>query len=106
MPRANRSAGPISLALFAQRILPLGMLATALLAVPWLAFSSTGLSRLEALRKEKARTDAEVSRLSQEIRELRAEVQRIKQDPRAVERVARDELGLVRRTELVFQFRK
>jgi cell division protein FtsB len=44
--------------------------------------------------------------LAQEIRELRAEVRQIKQDPAAVERVARDELGLVRQTEVVFQFKE
>jgi len=66
--------------------------------------SATGLPRLQGLREEKVRADDEVSRLSQQIWELRAEVARIKDDPAAVERAARDELGLVRRTEVVFQF--
>jgi cell division protein FtsB len=66
--------------------------------------SATGLPRLQGLREEKVRADEEVSRLSQQIWELRAEVARIKDDPAAVEQAARDELGLVRRTEVVFQF--
>ncbi len=93
-------------ALFVQRVLPLAVLALAAISVPMLMLSATGLPRLQGLRDEKARADDEVSRLSQQIWELRAEVTRIKDDPAAVERAARDELGLVRRTEVVFQFRE
>jgi cell division protein FtsB len=93
-------------ALFAQRVLPLAVLALAAISVPMLMLSATGLPRLQGLREEKVRADDEVSRLSQDIWELRAEVAKIKDDPAAVERAARDELGLVRRTEVVFQFRE
>jgi cell division protein FtsB len=89
----------------AQRILPLSVLAVAGISVPVMVLSPEGLTRLEHLQQEKRRADAEVSRLSQEIRDLRAEVQRIKEDPAMVERAARDELGLVRKTEVVFQFK-
>ncbi|MFZ5894505.1 MAG: FtsB family cell division protein [Myxococcota bacterium] len=89
----------------AQRILPLSVLLVAAVSVPVMAFSPEGLSRLEHLQQEKKRADAEVARLSQQIQELRAEVQRIKEDPSLVERAARDELGLVRKTEVVFQFK-
>ncbi len=91
-------------ALFVQRVMPLAVLAMAAISVPMLMLSATGLPRLQGLREEKVRADEEVSRLSQQIWELRAEVARIKDDPAAVERAARDELGLVRRTEVVFQF--
>ena len=91
-------------ALFVQRVLPLAVLAVAAISVPLLMLSATGLPRLQGLREEKVRADDEVSRLSQQIWELRAEVTKIKDDPAAVERAARDELGLVRRTEVVFQF--
>jgi cell division protein FtsB len=84
--------------------MPLAVLALAAISVPMLMLSATGLPRLQGLREEKVRADEEVSRLSQQIWELRAEVARIKDDPAAVERAARDELGLVRRTEVVFQF--
>ena len=89
----------------AQRVLPLSVLLVAAISVPVMAFSPGGLSRLEHLQEEKKRADAEVTRLSQQIQELRAEVQRIKEDPSLVERAARDELGLVRKTEVVFQFK-
>lgn len=93
-------------ALLTQRVLPLAVLILAVVAVPVMVLSPTGLKRLQNLRAEREKSDTEISRLSQELRQLRAEVQRIKADPGAVERVARDELGLVRRTEVVFQFGK
>ena len=89
---------------FFQRVLPLGILAVAAVIVPFMIFSPQGLARLERLKQERALADEEISRLSQEIRELRAEVAALNESPGAVERVARDELGLVRQTEVVFQF--
>jgi cell division protein FtsB len=90
---------------FAERVLPLSLLALALISVPVMILSPMGLSRLNGLVEEKRQAEDEIGRLSQEIKELRAEVQRIKKDPAAVERAARDELGLVRATEVVFQFK-
>jgi len=89
---------------FAQRVFPLAVLTLALIAVPVLSFAPTGLPRLAALRSERDELNQEMSRLTQRINQLRAEVRRIKDDPTAVERTARDELGLVRRSEVVFQF--
>lgn len=90
--------------LFAQRVLPLGVLAVAAVSVPVLVLSPTGLPRLRNLEEERRRANEEISHLGSQITALRAEVQRIKSDPAAVERAARDELGLVRTTEVVFQF--
>ena len=90
--------------LFAQRVLPLTVLAVAAISVPVLMLSPTGLPRLRNLEEERRRANEEVSRLGSQIATLRAEVSRIKTDPAAVERAARDELGLVRTTEVVFQF--
>lgn len=89
---------------FIQRALPVGVLTVAVVSVPLMMFSPEGLARLEHLEREKRRADEEISQLSAEIRRLRAEVRRIKDDPAMVERVARDELGLVRQTEVVYQF--
>ena len=88
-----------------QRALPLLVIFGAAVSVPVLIFSPTGLSRLNSLREERTRVDGEVERLTREIERLRAEVARIKDDPATIERVARDEMGLVRQTEIVFQFR-
>ncbi len=87
-----------------QRVLPLAVLAVAAISVPVMMLSPVGLPRLRNLEEERRQANEEISRLSAQITELRAEVARIKTDPAAVERVARDELGLVRATEVVFQF--
>lgn len=89
-----------------ERLLPIGILLLAVIAVPVMVLSPTGLGRLRNLQQERVRAEVEVSHLTEQIRQLRAEVARIKTDPAAVERVARDELGLVRQTELVYQFKK
>jgi cell division protein FtsB len=94
----------VSRVIFLQRALPIAVLVGATVAVPFMIFSADGLGRLRHLEAEKVRADEEVARLSEQIRKLRAEVRRIKDDPAMVERVARDELGLVRQTEVVFQF--
>jgi cell division protein FtsB len=95
-----------SKSLLVERLLPIGILALAVIAVPVMVLSPTGLGRLRNLQQERVRAETEVSRLTEEIRQLRGEVTQIKSDPAAVERVARDELGLVRQTEVVFQFKK
>lgn len=87
-----------------QRALPLALLSLAVIAVPLLVWSPQGLPRLERLKQERAQLRDKAARLSEEIRELQAEVARVKSDPSHVEQVARDELGLVRQTEVVFQF--
>src|SRR3954468_13969714 len=84
--------------------MPLAVLAIAAISVPMLMLSATGLPRLQGLREEKSRAEDEVSRLSQQIWELRAEVARVKAGPAAGRRAARDERGLVRRPQGVFQF--
>lgn len=87
-----------------QRTLPLAVLLVAAVSVPIMIVSPEGLPRLRNLEDERTKAQQEISRLSGQITMLRAEVSRIKTDPAAVERAARDELGLVRTTEVVFQF--
>ena len=89
---------------FAQRVLPLAVLVVAAISVPVMMLSPTGLPRLKNLEEERRQANEEISRLGAQIATLRAEVARIKTDPAAVERAARDDLGLVRATEVVFQF--
>jgi cell division protein FtsB len=96
----------ISGQLLLQRLLPLVVLGVAVVSVPVMIFSPDGLARLRALEEEKRRADQDISRLSAQIQEYRVQVRRIKEDPAFVERAARDELGLVRQTEVVFQFKR
>jgi cell division protein FtsB len=89
---------------FFERVLPLLVLGLACVSAPILIASETGLPRLSKLRQEREEVREKVSQLSEEIRKLRAQAERIKSDPALVEQAARDELGLVRQTEIVFQF--
>ena len=93
-----------SLSTILERVLPLLVLSLSVVSVPVMIFSPTGAPRLRALSEEKRRVDVEVSRLGDQIRRLRVEVRQLKSDPAKVERVARDELGLLRQTEIVVQF--
>ena len=93
-----------SLSTLVERLLPLSVLAISAISVPVMILAPTGAPRLRALTEEKRRVDVEISRLGDQIRQLRAEVRELKSDPAKVEQVARDELGLLRRTEIVVQF--
>ena len=89
-----------------ERLVPLGMLIVAGVSVPVMLWSPSGLARLEALRSQRETLSLEVTRLEREIERLRHRAESIKTSPSSIERVARDELGLVRRTELVMQFKQ
>jgi cell division protein FtsB len=96
----------VSVSDFAARGLPIGILALALIAVPVLVFEPEGLPRLRALEHERAEVHAENEELKRDIAKLRVEVKELRDDPAAVERIAREQLGLVRKSEVVFQFGK
>ena len=89
-----------------ERTLPLAVLATAVVGAPVMIFSPQGLPRLRGLERELADVEAENAQLRRESDALRGRVQRLREDPAAVERIARDDLGFVRQTEVVFQFSK
>jgi cell division protein FtsB len=91
-------------ALLVERVLPVAALVVAVVGAPVLIFSPQGLPRLRGLQKELADVDEENAEVRREIEALRGRVARLRDDPGAVERIARDNLGLVRQTEVVFQF--
>ncbi len=94
------------LADFFERGLPIGILTVALISVPVMILRPEGLSRMRGLEQELASVKDENAQLKRDITELRVEVQRLRDDPAAVERIARDQLGLVRKSEVVFHFGK
>ena len=87
------------------RFLPAGLLLVSAGSVLLLVWSPTGLPRLEALEQQRQGLEVEVQHLEREIERLRIQAESIKTSPTSIERVARDELGLVRQTELVMQFK-
>lgn len=88
------------------RGLPLAVLTVSLIAVPVLVLEPQGLPRMRALESELAGVEAENAELRREVGALRVEVDHLRDDPAAVERIAREQLGLVRKSEVVFQFRE
>jgi len=91
-------------ALLLERILPVGVLVLAVIGAPVMILSPQGLPRLRGLEKELTDVEEENADLRREIETLRGRVARLRDDPAAVERIARDDLGLVRQSEVVFQF--
>ncbi len=89
-----------------ERALPVGLLAVAVIGAPVMIFSRDGMPRLEAVEQELHTVDEENLELRREIEVLRAQVSQLRDDPAALERIARDELGLIRESEVVFQFPK
>jgi cell division protein FtsB len=85
-------------------IVPFSLLVLAIVLLSVEIFEEDGLPRYRALRAEHETMESRNERVRERIRELRREVRALREDPATIERVARDELGLVRRGELVFQF--
>jgi cell division protein FtsB len=89
-----------------RQLLPAGLLLLAATTVPALIWSPKGLARVEALEQQRKALQLEVQHLERDIARLTIQAESIKTSPTSVERVARDELGLVRQTEVVLQFKK
>lgn len=89
-----------------QRVLPIAILGLAIVGAPLLILEPEGLPRMRALEHELDQTKAENDELKSHIADLRVQVRDLRDDPAAVERIARDDLGLVRKSEVVFQFGK
>jgi cell division protein FtsB len=87
-----------------ERILPLTILGLAAIGSPLMIMAPEGLPRLRSLSKELSEVQGENTNLRRQIGQLKGEVLHLREDPAAVERIARDELGLIRTSEVVFQF--
>ena len=96
----------MELASAVQRALPIAVLVLAVVGAPILIFEPEGLPRMRALHKELDDVTAENVALRRDVTRLRAEVDKLRSDPAAIERIARAELGLVHKNELVFEFAK
>ncbi len=79
-------------------------LAMAIGYLPYRAYGPEGIGQVRRLEAELQRVDRQNTSLRAENRALQLRIGQLKQDRRAIERVARDELGLVRPSDLVFLF--
>lgn len=110
-PSSDEATAPVERRSVARRaqdlfgwLLPLALLGVAIVSVPMLVMGEAGLPRFRALRAELSEVEHENDRMRREVAQLRVEVDRLRDDPEAIERIARDELGMVREGELIFQF--
>ena len=85
-------------------LLPFALMVMAIMTVPTLVLDEQGLPRYRALREEVGELRESNEELVREIAELKSEIEALRSDPTYIERIARDELGMVRDEELVFQF--
>ena len=85
-------------------MLPFGLLVLSIVSVPLAILDDAGLPRYRALRDEVAEIERVNERLRRDVRQLRAQVDGLRGDPATIERIARDELGMVRSDEILFQF--
>lgn len=93
-----------TLARWLRRLPIAAALAVALGWLPYQIFGESGLSRLVQLRAEVARLKADNEALRQKNRALRSELSLYDEDDAgAAERIARDELGLVKPGEVIFK---
>lgn len=84
---------------YARYILAFGLFLIAMHDV----FGSHGLLAMRRTQAQVKQLRGEVDRLNQENTELSKQVQSLRTDPKAVERIARDELGLARPGEMIFK---
>ncbi|RLB52134.1 MAG: hypothetical protein DRH23_00390 [Deltaproteobacteria bacterium] len=85
-------------------LLPFSLMVMAIMTVPTLVLDEQGLPRYRHLRGELRELRDSNEELVREIATLKGEIDALRSDPAYVERIARDELGMVRAEEFVFQF--
>jgi cell division protein FtsB len=66
-------------------------------------FGEHGFLAMRRMQKELEKLDAEIHGLNDENQKLADQVQALKSDPKAIERIAREEMGLARPGELIFK---
>jgi cell division protein FtsB len=66
-------------------------------------FGTHGLIAMRRSQQEAAQVQQEIDRLDEENRQLQNSVQSLKSDPTAIERIAREEMGLAKPGEYIFK---
>lgn len=103
--RASRTrARPAAAGATASWLLPFSLLMFAVICVPVRLLEPEGLPRYRVLRAERDEVKARNEQLARDVEQLRIQVERLRSEPEAIERIAREELGMLRSDELLFQF--
>ncbi len=85
-------------------MLPFGLLIVSIVSVPLGILDEQGLPRYRALKSELAEVQRINGRLRHDVEQLQRDVEGLRHDPSTIERIARDELGMIREDEILFQF--
>ena len=80
------------------------VLALAVLAVGGLAVGGNGMMRVWQMQREIAAFEADITRLRIQTQTLAQTVERLRNDPLYIEKLAREDLGYVRPGESVLKF--
>lgn len=102
----RRSLFPVRLLKFVRfkRLVYLALFVPALIL--FAVFSSRGLMQIYQLKAEQQKVRAANLRLQEENRRLKEQVQKLHNNKQEVEKVIREEMGLVKKGEVVYQFEK
>jgi cell division protein FtsB len=71
-----------------------------------LMFGDIGVIKYYELRQNKKRLESELKRIDRENKALNEQVNALKKDPFYIEKYAREEYGLAKPDEFIFQFKK
>ena len=82
------------------------LLLAALLTAAFTLFGDDSISKMRALARSVELQRSKNAELSDVVRDLRSTVRGLRSDPRALEKAARNELGMARPNERIFVFEK
>ena len=85
-------------------VLPLVLIISAGVVVPLKLFDPKGLARVERLRLDLAEIQEKNRKIARENEMVREKIQAFHSDPEYIEKVARDELGMIGKDEIIYQF--
>ena len=93
-----------TIARFARIAIPAALLLAAAIFVPIKLFDQRGFERVEKLERDLAQIEETNRALDRENESLRLQIRAFHSDPEYIEKVARDELGMVGPDESIYQF--
>jgi cell division protein FtsB len=80
------------------------LLMVAVITVPIKVFDHQGIERVEVLKRELEALKYSNQRIASDNEVLRRQIGAIHSDPEYIEKIARDELGMVQLDEVIYQF--
>jgi cell division protein FtsB len=100
-------AGEVELSRRKRKLVKISLAALCILGpvIAWLGFGQYGFIHLYRVGKERQAYVQKIKKLTEENQALFDEIQRLRKDPKYVERVARKELGLLKENEVIYRFR-